>query len=261
MSDDQREHRPSLQTTREKVEAATEANHLPEIPGLLDRLAQREQAREKANNPRWSKDERDRLLAEIEDALHPDVEVLRERAKRQVTLGLNQEEGVLRADSGFNAEIEAVAARASLMAVQASSADASAAIAVFEDAAFTDNADLIRAVGGAVLTRLKELAAKDSGLPQSPARNSLLGFEGRWQAWLRANPSPRERLAMIERERFNRHMQIDEAVTFILRLHGIGRPATPPVLRSMPEVFEQTSRLREGPAFDLFNRRPGNVRR
>lgn len=134
-------------------------------------------------------------------------------------------------------------------------------IDTFADAEFTGNTDLVRAVGGAVLSRLRELAAVDKGKPLSEARNVLLAFEQRWADWRRSHPSPRERLAQIERERSNRRTQVEETAKLILRLHGIGAaPKAPPTLRTMPEVVEQ-SRLREGPAFDLFDRLPGRVRR
>ena len=254
--------RPSLMSPREKVEHHVQTGNLPiEIPGLLDRLATNAVDSERAQDPRWSDKERDRLVAELEANLHPDVDNLIERAVQAKTKELDQQAGELRADAGFNAEIDAgIAARASLMATQASTAaDPQSAIDTFEDAIFADNADLIRAVGGAVLTRLKALAANDKHLPLSGARNALLGFELRWQEWKRTHPTPRERLAQIERERSNRRTQIEETAKVILRLHGVGRPAAPaPVLRTVPEAIALASEVREGPAFDRFS---GRVRR
>jgi hypothetical protein len=45
---------------------------------------------------------------------------------------------------------------------------------------------------------------------------------------------------------------------FVLRLHGIGRPPTRPMLRMVPEAVALTSEPKEGPAFDRFG---GRVRR
>jgi hypothetical protein len=257
--------KPSQMTPGQRTAHWMETKQLPQIDGLAERLASHAAAREQARDPKWSREERDRRLAEIDSGLHPDVDAIVAEAKRALTRDLDQQEGTLRTDGGFDAEVDAgVAAKATLMAAQVAAAtDPTSAMDVFEDAVFTENADLIRAVGTAVLGRLRDLAAKNTHVPTSPAKVALLSFEQRWQDWRRAHPSPRERLAAIARERFNRHVTIDEAARLILRLHGIGQPpAAPPTLRTMPEVVEETSRVREGPAFDtFFGRRPGQVRR
>ncbi len=190
------------------------------------------------------------------------MEAIVERAEREATRGLHREAGALRADAAFGAEVDAgVGAKATLMMTQAAAADAKQAIDVFADAEFSEHVDLTRAVGVAVLERLRTLAAADKHLQISDARNTLLMFEQRWGDWRRAHPSARERIAQLEREQANRRVRIEQAAQFALRLCGVGRPAPPPPqLRSVPDVIEQ-SRLRVGPAFDLLNRRPGDVRR
>jgi hypothetical protein len=121
----------------------------------------------------------------------------------------------------------------------------------FAEALLTADPDAIRLTGLAVIQGLETLAARDRGRDQSPARDGLLRFRDEFDAWQRANPSPTQRLARIERARGQMAALFEESAKFALELFGVGRTQASPRLARVPDVPVSGAGLRIGPAFDM----------
>jgi hypothetical protein len=253
--------KPSLRSKRERIEAAIEEKNLTCVPGLPERLDAHVARVAEIDASPFERDHRARLRAEAEAALHADGERIVDQAIRASAKELDDAEGRLRAYAGTASEIDAnVAARAALLAARVNAASAGAVVeSVFDDAEFTGNIEVMRIVGMAALSRLRDLATGSTAKSTtSPEKVAHLAFAERFREFERKNPTPRQRVEAIGRERANRAVSIRESARFMTRLYGVGRsPAALPALR--PEPPGHSSRMVAGPAFDLLN--AGRIRR
>jgi len=254
------ETRPSRMSVREKIQAGVSAGYVREVPGLLDALDAHASMTAEVDDRPLIADEKTRQKAALVDALHPQIDEAVAAAIQQATRDLDREEGALRAAlQDVDAEPKAMlrVTRAQMFASQASQAlDASEVDGAFTGAELTADVEIVRATGLAARKRLADLSAPALKHPpsvQDAARAAFLRFEARFADWVKAHPSPADRLAQIGRERYNVATAIAQSAVFAAKMYGVSQP--PPKVERRPVPSVPDSRIKEGPGFDLLTGR------
>lgn len=248
--------KPTVRTRAEQIAAGVEAGYLRDVPGVVEALDAHAAMVAQIDAQPFVAAEKVKRRTALDDETRTKVDEAVASATRQAVRQLDQEEGALRASlQGAATDPQAMfrMTRAHLFATQATQALGAHEIdTVWENATLTGDVEVIRAAGLAGRKRLSDLVAVQQAPAQlAEARSRFLAFEGRFQRWARANPTPAERLVAIDRERANLAMRIEESAKFAARLYGLG-PAPPPIeRRPVPDVAIE-DRMRVAPGFDAL---------